>query len=81
MGAPLKCYTTCAGGGQFLKNWGKAVGVYMQTMITRGLLDVYLYAWMLAHTHVHMVPYGRRTDCGLKYLFFEDTGSGSVPLP
>jgi hypothetical protein len=57
------------------------VGVYMQAMITRGLLDMYWYAWMQAHTHVHMVPYGRRTDLGLKYLFLEDTGSGSVPLP
>jgi hypothetical protein len=56
------------------------VGVYMQAMITRGLLDAYLYAWMCAHTHVHMVPYGRRTDRGLKYLFVEDTGSRSVPL-
>ncbi len=57
------------------------VGVYMQAMITRGLLDAYLYAWMRAHMHVHMVPYGRRTDHGFKYLFVEDTGSGSVPLP
>jgi hypothetical protein len=29
----------------------------------------------------YMVPYGRRTDRGLKYLFIEDTGSGSFPLP
>jgi len=29
----------------------------------------------------YMVPYGRRTDCGLKYLLVEDTGSGSFPLP
>ena len=57
------------------------VGVYMQAMITRGLLDACLYAWMRTHTHVHMVLYGRRTDRGLKYLFVEDTGSGSVPLP
>jgi hypothetical protein len=56
------------------------VGVYMQAMITRGLLGAYLYAWMRTHTHVHMVPYGRRTDRGLKYLFVKDTGSGSVPL-
>ncbi len=59
----------------------RAVGVYMQAMITRGLLDAYLYTWMRAHTHVHMVQYGRRTNHGLKYLFVEDTGSGSVPLP
>jgi hypothetical protein len=57
------------------------VGVYMQAMITRGMLDAYLYTWMRAHTHVYMVLYGRRTDHGLKYLFIEDTGSGSVPLP
>ncbi len=29
----------------------------------------------------YMVPYGRRMDRGLKYLFIEDTGSGSFPLP
>ena len=30
---------------------------------------------------VGMVPYGRRTDRGLKYLLVEDKGSGSFPLP
>jgi hypothetical protein len=67
----------------YTNNWlegDSCVGVYMQAMITRRLLDGYLYAWMHAHTHVHMVPYGRQTDRGLKYLFVEDTGSGSVPL-
>ncbi len=54
----------------------------MQAMITRGLLDAYLYAWMRTHTHVHMVLHGRRMDRGLKYLFVVDTGSGyDVPLP
>ena len=28
-----------------------------------------------------IVPYGRRTDRGSKYLFVKDTGSGSLTLP
>jgi hypothetical protein len=59
----------------------ECVGVYMQAMITRGLLDACLYACMRARMPVDMVQYGRRTDRGLKYLFIEDTGSGYSPLP
>ncbi len=61
----------------------KRVRYLLRTVVVyihAGLLDAYLYAWMCTRTHVHMVPYGRRMDRGLKYFFVEDTGSGSFPL-
>ena len=44
-----------------------------------GVLGVGVY--MQAMIYIYMVPYGRRMDHGLKYLFVENTGSGSFPLP
>ena len=49
----------------------ECVGVYMQAMIARCVFVRICIS----------VPYGRRTDRGLKYLLVEDTGSGSFPLP
>jgi hypothetical protein len=52
---------------------GGFVGVYMQAMIARSRC-------VLVRICIS-VPYGRRTECGLKYLLVDDTGSGSFPLP
>jgi len=43
--------------------------------------DPTVRVYMQAMISIYMVPYGRRTDRGLKNLLVEDTGSGSFPLP
>jgi len=71
----------------------ECVGVYMQAMITSSDVRVTSSDVQVTSSDVRVtssdvqvricisVPYGRRTERGLKYLLVEDTGSGSFPLP